>query len=82
MGLANVVGTQTRRHGFHTLAFPGQQQAGAIRLQRYHAIQVPRGLRQAFKIGREAFLLGAWRYRVGAHDQQLNIKDASPKVVC
>jgi hypothetical protein len=26
--------------------------------------------------------LGAWRYRVGAHDQQLNIKDASPTVVC
>jgi hypothetical protein len=31
-------------------------------------------LRQAFQIGREAFLLGAWRYKVGAHDQQLNIK--------
>jgi hypothetical protein len=35
---------------------------------------VPRGLRQAIQIGREAFLLGAWRNRMGAHDQQLNIK--------
>jgi hypothetical protein len=32
-------------------------------------------LRQAIQIGREAFLLGAWRNRMGAHDQQLNIKE-------
>ena len=74
MGLAHVVGTETSRHRFHTLALPGKEQAGAIGLQRNHAIQVPRGLRQAIKIGREAFLLGAWRYRVGAHDPQLSTK--------
>src|SRR5437899_6319021 len=78
MRLANVVGAETSRHRFHTLAFPGEQQAGAIGLQRDHAIQVPRGLRQAIQIGREAFLLGAWRNRMGAHDQQLNIKGCSP----
>jgi hypothetical protein len=75
MGLAHVVGTEASRHRFHTLAFPGQQQAGAIGLQWNYAIQVPRGLRQAIQIGREAFLLGAWRDRVGAHDPQLNIKE-------
>src|ERR1700693_3427852 len=75
MGLAHVVGTEAGRHRFHTLAFPGKQQAGAIGLQGDHAIQVPRGLRQAVQIGREAFLLGAWRNRMGAHDQQLNIKE-------
>jgi hypothetical protein len=32
-------------------------------------------LRQAIQIGREAFLLGAWRNRMGAHNQQLNIKE-------
>ena len=71
MGLAHVVGAETSRHRFHALAFPGKQQAGAIGLQRDYAIQVPRGLRQAIQIGREAFLLGAWRNRMGAHDQQL-----------
>src|ERR1700687_2112558 len=75
MGLAHVVGTEAGRHRFHTLAVPGKQQAGAIGLQRAHAIQVPRGLRQAIQIGREAFLLGAWRNRMGAHDQQLNIQE-------
>src|SRR6202047_589741 len=75
MGLAHIVGAETSRHRFHALAFPGKQQAGAIGLQRDHAIPVPRGLRQAIQIGREAFLLGAWRNRMGAHDQQLNIKE-------
>src|SRR6202158_4304877 len=75
MGLTHCVGKEAARHRFHTLAFPGKQQAGAIGLQRDHAIQVPRGLRQAIQIGREAFLLGAWRNRMGAHDQQLNIQE-------
>jgi hypothetical protein len=78
MGLANIVGTQTSRHRFHALALSRQKQTGAIGLQRNHAIQVPRGLRQAIQIGRDAFLLGAWRNKVGAHDQQVNIKDADP----
>src|SRR5882724_705945 len=75
MGLTHVAGTEAGCHRFHTLAFPGKQQAGAIGLQWHHAIQMPRGLRQAIQIGREAFLLGAWRNRMGAHDQQLNIKE-------
>src|ERR1700730_15151084 len=75
MGLANVVGTEASRHRFHTLTFPGKQQAGAIGLQRNHAIQVPRVVRQAIQISSEAFLLGAWRYRIGAHSQQLIIKE-------
>src|SRR5882762_8182657 len=75
MSLTNLVGAQTSRHRFHALALSRKQQAGAIGLQRDYAIQVPRGLRQAIQIGREAFLLGAWRNRMGAHDQQLNIKE-------
>jgi hypothetical protein len=81
MGLAHVVGAETSRHRFHAFAFPGKQQTGAIGLQRDHAIQVPRRLRQAIKIGREAFLLGAWRNRMGAHDQQLNIIRMQSRVV-
>ena len=73
MGLAHVVGTETGRHGYHALALSGKKQAGAIGLQGDHAIQVPRGMRQAIQIGREAFLLGAWRNRVGAHNRQLII---------
>ena len=30
-----------------------------------------RGQRQAIEIGREAFRLGAWRHRVGAHGRTL-----------
>jgi hypothetical protein len=36
---------------------------------------VARGMRQAMQISHEAFLLGAWRYRVGAHDPQLIITE-------
>jgi hypothetical protein len=59
MYLADVMGRKTRRHRLHTLAFPWQQQAGAIGFPGDGSIQVPRGLRQAIEIGREAFLLGA-----------------------
>jgi hypothetical protein len=69
MGLAHVIGAQPGRHRFDTLALPWQQQARAIRLQGNDAIQVPRGLRQAIEISREAFVLGAWR-RMGAHELQ------------
>jgi hypothetical protein len=31
-----------------------------------------RGQRQAIELGREAFRLGAWRRRVGAHEPQLS----------
>src|SRR5260370_17860904 len=75
MGLAHVVRTETGRHRFDTLAFARKKQARAIGLQRNHPIQVPRGMRQAIQISREAFLLGAWRNRVGAHDPQLIIRE-------
>jgi hypothetical protein len=74
MGLAHAVRAKASRHRFHTLALARQQQAGAIGLHRNRPIQVPRGLRQAIQIGREAFLLGAWRNRVGAHGQNLTLK--------
>jgi hypothetical protein len=32
-------------------------------------------MRQAIQVSREAFLLGAWRDRVGAHDPQLIITE-------
>jgi len=70
MSLANIVGAETRRHRFYTLALPGQQQTGAIGFHGNSSIQVLRGLRQAIEIGREAFLLGAWRDRLGAHELQ------------
>src|ERR1700691_1306752 len=75
MGLAYVVGTQAGRHRVHPLAFAGKKQARAIGFQRDYPIQVPRGMRQAIQVSREAFLLGAWRYRVGAHDPQLIIAE-------
>jgi len=57
---ANVVGRQTRSHGLHALAFPGQQQARAIRFQRTDSVSVPCGVRQAIEICRKALLLWAW----------------------
>src|SRR5215471_10499914 len=72
MGLAHVLRTEAGGHRLDTLPFPWQQQSRAIRLQGNDAIQVPRGLRQAIEISREAFLLGAWRNRVGAHKVQRN----------
>jgi len=75
MGLTHVVGTEAGRHRFHTLAFPGKQQAGAIGLQRDHAIQVPRGLRQAIQIGREAFLLRAGATEWAPMTSNLTIKE-------
>src|SRR5579863_795604 len=71
MGLTDVIGVEASSHRFHALTLAGQQQAGAIGLQGNGTITVPRGLRQAIKVGREAFLLGAWRWRVGAHGPNL-----------
>src|SRR5579864_5802082 len=71
MGLTNIIGVEASSHWFHALALAGQQQASAIGLQRNGTIAMPRGLRQAIKVGREAFLLGAWRWRVGAHGPNL-----------
>lgn len=70
VGLADVVGKQPCGHGFHALALSWQQQTGAIRFQGSRTIGMPCGQRQAIEIGRKAFFLGAWRYRVGAHEQQ------------
>jgi len=67
MRLPHMVWSQSCRHGFDALAFPGQKKTLTIRFQRFHAISVLRGLRQAVEIGREALLLCAWRRRSGAH---------------
>ena len=66
-----MVGSDASCHRFDTLAFAAQHQAGAIPSQRIDAIGVPRSLRQAIEIGREAFLLGAWRDKVGARADKL-----------
>ena len=57
----NVVRIQAGRHRLNALAVPGQQQSLAVILQRCVPVFVPRGIRQALYIGREAFLLWAWR---------------------
>ena len=67
MRLPHIVRSQPCRHGFDALAFPGQKQTLTIRFQRFHAIGVLCGLRQAIEIGREALLLCAWRRSIGAH---------------
>ena len=75
MSLAHIFRTKPGRHRFHTLALPRKQQAGAVGLQGSYAILVPRGMRQAIEVSREAFLLCAWRHGVGAHDQKLSIDE-------
>jgi len=72
---AHVVGTEAGRHRFHTLAFAGKKQARAIRLQRDHPIKCPAACAQAIQISREAFLLGAWRTELAAHDPQLTFPE-------
>jgi hypothetical protein len=56
-----VMGIQASCHWLDALALTGQQQTLAIVLQRRVPVFVPRGLRQALNICREAFLLWAWR---------------------
>ncbi len=63
----DIVGGQARRHRFDALALTGQQQPRAIRFQGLVTIGVPGGLRQTVEIGRQAFLLGAWRQGSGAY---------------
>src|SRR5579864_3960463 len=75
MSLPHVLRAETGRHRLHALALSGEQQAGAVGLQRNYAILVPRGMRQAIEVSREAFLLGAWRHGLGAHDQKLSIDE-------
>ena len=67
MGLSHIVRSQPRCHGLDALAFSGQKKPFAIQFQRFHAIGVLCGLRQAIEIGREALLLCAWRRNIGAH---------------
>lgn len=57
----DAAGIQTRRHRLDALPFARKQQSFAVILQRLLPVLVPRGLRQALHIGREAFLLWAWR---------------------
>jgi hypothetical protein len=62
----HMVRTELCRHGFEARAFPGQKQTLTIRFERFHAIGVLCGLRQAIEIGREALLLRAWCRSTGA----------------
>jgi len=59
---------QTRRHGLDAFAFARKQQSFAVVFQRLLPILVPRGLRQAVHICREAFLLWAWRGEPLSHE--------------
>ena len=72
VGPPHVVGSQTGRHRFHTLPLSGKQQARAISLQWLLPVSMPCGLRQAVEIGRKAFLLCAWRHKVGAHEMSIS----------
>jgi hypothetical protein len=67
MRLPYIAWSHPCRHGFDALAFPGQKKTLTIRFQRFHAIGVLCGLRQAIEIRREALLLCAWRRSIGAH---------------
>src|SRR3982750_928143 len=68
----HVVWRQTCRHRLHALAFSRQQQSRTIHLQWHCPIGVPRSLRQAIHICREALLLWAWR-GVFAHKTSIRI---------
>ena len=57
----NVMRAESRSHRLDALPFAGQQQTPAIVLQRRVPVFVPRGVRQALYICREASLLWAWR---------------------
>jgi hypothetical protein len=57
----NVPGIKAGSHRLYTLALTGQQQSLAVVLQRRMPVFVPRGVRQAFHICREALLSWAWR---------------------
>jgi hypothetical protein len=56
----DIVGRQARGHRLDALTLTGQQQRGAVVLQRNVAIGVPCGFRQALQVSRKAFLLWAW----------------------
>jgi hypothetical protein len=51
---SDIVACKPRGHGLDTLPFPGQQQAGAIVLQRSMTIGMPCGFGQALNIRRKA----------------------------
>ena len=57
----NIARIESRRHRLNALTLTGQQQALTVILQRRMPVFVPRGVRQAIHICREAFLLWAWR---------------------
>ena len=59
---------QTRCHRFDALAFARKEQSFAVVFQRLLPVLVPRGLRQAFHVRREALLLWAWRGEPLSHE--------------
>jgi hypothetical protein len=56
----DIVGCKPCGHGLDAFSFAGQQQAGAIVLQRSVTISMPCGFGQAFDICRKAQFLWAW----------------------
>jgi len=58
---AHIVSGKPRGHWLDALALAGQQQAGAVVLQRSVTIGVPCGFGQALDICRKALFLWAWR---------------------
>jgi hypothetical protein len=57
----HVIASESRGHGFDAFPFSGQQQAGAVVLQRSATIGMPCGFGQALDICRKALFLWAWR---------------------
>jgi hypothetical protein len=60
---ADVAGIEARRHGFDTLAFARQQQAGGIEAQRLVAIGMAHGIGQQVHVVLETLLAGCRRGR-------------------
>ena len=57
---SHVVWRQAGGHRLYTLALAGQQQAGAVILQRNDSVSMPCGFGQALDICRKAPFLRAW----------------------
>jgi hypothetical protein len=68
---SHIVASEPCRHGFDAFPFTGQQQAGAVVLQRSVTISMPCGFRQALDICRKALFLWAWR-NLFAHETILH----------
>jgi hypothetical protein len=70
----NIVWSQARRHRLDTLALSGQQQSGAVVLQRSMTVGVPRGVGHALDIYREDASVGGLAKRDVIPRRQFYIK--------